>query len=71
MTLHDEERDWHMSHSIVRIVKSRRLRRAGYVTWMGRQEMHIEFWCEKSQKQTTGSAKRREDGIISKHILGK
>jgi hypothetical protein len=38
---------------------------------MGTDEMHIEFWCEKSQKQTTGSAKRREDGIISKHILGK
>jgi hypothetical protein len=30
--------------SIIRIIKSRRMRWAGHVVCMGREKMHIEFW---------------------------
>jgi hypothetical protein len=39
------------SRSIIRIIKSRRMRWAGYVARMGRREMHIVFRWE-SQKET-------------------
>jgi hypothetical protein len=35
---------------IIRIIKSRRIRWAGHVAWMGRRGMHIGFWWE-SQKE--------------------
>jgi hypothetical protein len=48
--LHNEE--LHMlcsSPSIIRMIKSRRMRWAGHVTRMGRRGMHIGYWWE-SQK---------------------
>jgi hypothetical protein len=40
----------YFSPSIVRIIKSRRMRLAGHVARMGRRGMHIGFWWE-SQKE--------------------
>jgi hypothetical protein len=34
------------SPSIIRIIKSRRMRWAGHVARMGRKEMHIGYWWE-------------------------
>jgi hypothetical protein len=49
--LHNEElHNLHSSPSIIRMIKSRRMRWAGHVTRMGRRGMHIEYWCE-SQKE--------------------
>jgi hypothetical protein len=43
--LHNEElHDLYCSPSIIRIIKSRRMRLAGHVARMGRTEMHIGFW---------------------------
>jgi hypothetical protein len=38
------------SPNIIRMIKSRRMRWAGYVAWMGRTGMHIGYWWE-SQKE--------------------
>jgi hypothetical protein len=38
------------SPSIIRIIKSRRVRWAGYVALMGRRGMHIGFWWESQKK---------------------
>jgi hypothetical protein len=43
--LHNEERnDLYSSPSIIRVIKSRRLRWAGHVARMGRREVHAGFW---------------------------
>jgi hypothetical protein len=48
--LHNEElHNLYSSPSIIRIIKSRRMRWAGHVARMGRRVMHIEYWWE-SQK---------------------
>jgi hypothetical protein len=45
--LHNEElRDLYSSPSIIRIIKSRRMRWAGNVTRMGRRGTHIGYWWE-------------------------
>jgi hypothetical protein len=38
------------SPSIIRVIKSRRMRWAGHVAQMGRRGMHIGYWWE-SQKE--------------------
>jgi hypothetical protein len=49
--LHNEElHNLYSSPSIIRIIKSRRMRWAGHVALMGRRGMHIGFWWE-SQKE--------------------
>jgi hypothetical protein len=49
--LHNEElHGLYSSPSIIRIIKSRRMRLAGHVARMGRRGMHTEFWW-KSQKE--------------------
>jgi hypothetical protein len=49
--LHNEElRDLYSSPSIIRIIKSRRMRWAGHVARMGRRGMLIDYWWE-SQKE--------------------
>jgi hypothetical protein len=46
----EELHNLYCSPSIIRIIKSRRMRWAGYVARMGRRGMHIGFWLE-SQKE--------------------
>jgi hypothetical protein len=49
--LHNEElRNLYSLPSIIKIIKSRRMRWAGHVALMGRRGMHIGFWWE-SQKE--------------------
>jgi hypothetical protein len=44
--LHNEElRDLYSSPSIIRIIKSRRMRWAGHVARMGRRGTLIGYWC--------------------------
>jgi hypothetical protein len=43
--LHNEELDnLYCSPSIIRIIKSRRMRWAGHVARMGRRRVHVGFW---------------------------
>jgi hypothetical protein len=49
--LHSEElHNLYCSPSIIRIIKSRRMRWTGHVARMGRRGMHIGFWW-KSRKE--------------------
>jgi hypothetical protein len=49
--LHNEElHNLYSSPSIIRMIKSRRMRRAGHVTRMGRRGINIGYWWE-SQKE--------------------
>jgi hypothetical protein len=51
------------------MIKSRRMRLAGYVAGMGRREMHIGFCCE-SQKERDHQEDISVDGrIILRWIL--
>jgi hypothetical protein len=50
--LHNEElHNLYCSPSIIRIIKSRRMRWAGHVARMGRIGMHIEFWWESRKER--------------------
>jgi hypothetical protein len=45
--LHNEElHNLYSSSSIIRMIKSRRMRWAGHVHEWGRKGMYIEYWCE-------------------------
>jgi len=45
--LHNEElNDLYSYPNIVRVIKSRRMRWAGHVAYMGRGEVYTEFWWE-------------------------
>jgi hypothetical protein len=51
--LHNEElHNLYSSPSIIRMIKSRRMRWAGHAARMGGRGMHIGYWCE-SQKETS------------------
>jgi hypothetical protein len=46
--LHNEElHNLYSSPSIIRIIKSRRMRCAGHVARMGEKRMHIGYWWER------------------------
>jgi hypothetical protein len=50
--LHDEElHNLYSSPSIIRNIKSRRMRWAGHVVRMGRRGMHIGFWWESRKER--------------------
>jgi hypothetical protein len=50
--LHNEElNNLYCSPSIVRIIKSRRMRRAGHVARMGRRGMDIGFWWDSRKER--------------------
>jgi hypothetical protein len=50
--LHNEElRDLYSSPSIIRIIKSRRMRWAGHVARMGRRGTRIEYWWESQRER--------------------
>jgi hypothetical protein len=50
--LHTEElHNLYYSLSIIRMIKSRRMRWAGHVARMGRRELHVEFWWESRKER--------------------
>jgi hypothetical protein len=50
--LHNEELyNLYSSPSIVRIIKSRRMRLARHVARMGRRGIHVGFWWESQKKR--------------------
>jgi hypothetical protein len=50
--LHNEElRDLYSSPSIVRIIKSRRMRWAGHVAQMGKRGTRIVYWWESQRER--------------------
>jgi hypothetical protein len=52
--LHNEELlNFYSLPSIISIIKSRRMRLAGYVARMGRRRMHVGFWWESRKEGTT------------------
>jgi hypothetical protein len=56
--LHNEElRDLYSSPSIIRIIKSRRMRWAGQVGRMGRKGTRIDYWRESQRERTTRKTK--------------
>jgi hypothetical protein len=49
--LHNEELcDLYSSSSIIRIIKSRRIRWAGHVARRGRRRTHIDYWWESQRE---------------------
>jgi hypothetical protein len=52
--LHNEElHDLYSSPSIIRIIKSRRMRWAGHVALMGRRGTRIVYWWESQKERIT------------------
>jgi hypothetical protein len=50
--LHNKElRDLYSSPSIIRIIKSRRMRWAGHVERMGRRGTRIDYWWENQRER--------------------
>jgi hypothetical protein len=50
--LHNEElRDLYSSPSIIRIIKSRRMRWTGHVARMGRRGARIDYWWESQRER--------------------
>jgi hypothetical protein len=68
--LHIEElRNLYSSPSIIRTIKSRRVRWAGHIARMGRRGMHVGYWWE-SQKESAHWEDQDVGGwIILKWIL--
>jgi hypothetical protein len=53
--LHNEKlHDLYCSHTIVRVIKSRRMRGAGHVVRMGRGEVDTRLWWGNLKERTTG-----------------
>jgi hypothetical protein len=58
--LHSEDlRDLYSSPSIIRIIKSRRIRWAGHAAQMGRRGTHIGLMGKPERKRSLGRPKRR------------
>jgi hypothetical protein len=56
--LHYEElHDLYSSPSIIRIIKSRRMRWPGHVARMGRRGTLIDYWWESQRERTTRKTK--------------
>jgi hypothetical protein len=50
--LHNEElHDLYSSPSIIRMIKSRRMRWAGHVARMGKRGTHIDYWWESQRER--------------------
>jgi hypothetical protein len=63
--LHGEPHNLYRSSSIIRLIKSRRMRWAGHVARMKRISMHTGFWRESQKKssQLGRPSRRWEDNI--------
>jgi hypothetical protein len=58
--LHNKElHDLYSSQSIIRIIKSRRMRWAGHVARMGRRGTLIDYWWESQRERPLGRPRRR------------
>jgi hypothetical protein len=56
--LHNEElHNLYSSPSIIRMIKSKRMRWAGHVARMGRRGMHIRYCGKSRTKEATGKTK--------------
>jgi hypothetical protein len=56
--LHSEElHNLYSSPSIIRMIKSRRMRCAGHVARIRRRGMHIGYWWDARRKETTRKTK--------------
>jgi hypothetical protein len=65
--LHNEElHDVYFLPTIVRVIKSRRMRWAGHVARMGRGEACTEFWWENLRERNHW----RDPGVDARIILG-
>jgi hypothetical protein len=51
--LNEKFHNLYSSPSIIRMVKSRRMRWTGHVARMGRRGMHIEYWWEFQKRGNT------------------
>jgi hypothetical protein len=45
------------SPNMIRVIKSRRMRRERHVERMGRRKMHVEYWWESQRKENTRKTK--------------
>jgi hypothetical protein len=63
--LHNEElRDLYSSPSIIRMIKSRRLKLAEYVARMGRRGTRVGYWLESRRKEIRGIILGWWDGVM-------
>jgi hypothetical protein len=70
--LHNEElNDLYSSPTIVRVMKSRRMRLAGHVARMGRGEVYIGFWWENLRERDHWGDSGVEGRIILRRIFRK
>jgi len=68
--LHNEERnDLYSSPSIVRVIKSRRMRWAVHVALMGRGELYTVFWLGNLRERDHLGDPDTDERIILKWIL--
>jgi hypothetical protein len=68
--LHNEElRDLYSSPSIIRIIKSRKLRWAGHVARMGRRATRIDYWWESQRESDHWEDQNVGERIILGWIL--
>jgi hypothetical protein len=55
--------------TIIRIIKSRRMRQAGHVARMGRRGMHIAYWWEIQKERDHSEDQDVSGWVILKWIL--
>jgi hypothetical protein len=61
--LHNKEiHNLYSLSSIIRMMKSRKMRWAGHVARMGRGGMYIGYWWEATKKETTRKPKTQVGG---------
>jgi hypothetical protein len=68
--LHNEElHNLYSSPSIIRMIMSRRMTRAGHVARMGRRRMHIGYWWERQKERDHYEDQEVSVWTILKYIL--
>jgi hypothetical protein len=71
--LHHEELHnlYASSNIIIRVIKSRRMRREGHVVHMGKWETNTKFWSENMKERDHSKHLDVDGKIISERIFGK